>query len=240
MTMPADFPRDVGAFVERWRLVPDGSLSTTRSSWLLPVRYDGSPAMLKVARIPDERAGYLLVTWWGGEGAAGVLASSEDALLMERAASSDSLACMAWSGRDDEACRILCDAAARLHAPRRTPYPELHPLETWFQPLFDLAPTHTVLAAAAAVAHQLLAAPRAIGPLHGDLHHGNVLDFGERGWLAIDPHGLFGERTFDYANIFTNPDLSDPDRPLATLPGRLEARLRIVVGATGVEPERLL
>jgi streptomycin 6-kinase len=51
---------------------------------------------------------------------------------------------------------------------------------------------------------------------------------------------LLGERTFDYANIFTNPDLSDPSRPLATLPGRLEARLATVVGATGIEPKRLL
>jgi aminoglycoside/hydroxyurea antibiotic resistance kinase len=41
--------------------------------------------------------------------------------------------------------------------------------------------------------------------LHGDLHHGNVLDFGLRGWLAIDPKGLLGERGFDFANIFTNP-----------------------------------
>lgn len=30
--------------------------------------------------------------------------------------------------------------------------------------------------------------------LHGDLHHGNVLDFGASGWLAIDPKGLKGER----------------------------------------------
>jgi streptomycin 6-kinase len=46
--------------------------------------------------------------------------------------------------------------------------------------------------------------------LHGDLHHENVLDFGERRWLAIDPHGLHGERFFDFANIFTNPDLMIP------------------------------
>jgi streptomycin 6-kinase len=58
--------------------------------------------------------------------------------------------------------------------------------------------------------------------------------------LAIDPHGLLGERTFDYANIFTNPDLSDPSQPLATLPGRLAARLEVVISATGIEPQRLL
>ena len=141
--------------------------------------------MLKVARIPDEGAGYRLLTWWDGQGAARVFASTADALLMERASGAGDLAQMAWSGRDDEACQILCDTAARLHAPRSGPLPDLHPLEDWFQPLFQLAPDHAALAPAADIARQLLAAPHAIGPLHGDLHHENVLDFGERdGWRS--------------------------------------------------------
>jgi streptomycin 6-kinase len=240
MGVQVTIPSKIGELLEAWRLVPDGRLLTTRSSWILPVRHEGSPAMLKVARIPDEQSGYRLMTWWDGEGAAKVVASSAGALLLERATGARNLTQMAWSGQDDEACRILCDAAARLHAPRRRPLPELHPLEAWFQPLFQLTPEHAALVPAADTARQLLTAPYAVGPLHGDLHHENVLDFAERGWLAIDPHGLLGERTFDYANIFTNPDLSDPSRPLATLPGRLEARLDVVINATGVEPERLL
>lgn len=233
-------PPEVATALERWRLDPDGELLTTHSSWVLPVRHEGLPAMLKVARIPDEEAGYRLLTWWNGQGAARVFASAKGALLMERATGNGDLAQIAWSGRDDEACRLLCGTAARLHAPRPGPLPELHPLDEWFQPLFQLAPNHGVLMPAAAIARELLAAPREVGPLHGDLHHENVLDFGAHGWLAIDPHGLLGERTFDYANIFTNPDLSDPSRPLATLPGRLEARLEIVLAATELEPERLL
>jgi streptomycin 6-kinase len=236
----AAFPLKVVEFLEEWHLVPDGPLLTTHSSWILPVRHGGQAAMLKVARIPDEQAGYRLMTWWEGYGAAKVCASSADALLMERATGTGDLAQMAWSGQDDEACRILCSTAARLHEPRDRPLPQLHPLEAWFQPLFQLAPSHAALAPAADIARQLLDAPTDVGPLHGDLHHENVLDFGDRGWLAIDPHGLLGERTFDYANIFTNPDLSDPSRPLATLPGRLKARLEIVINATGFEPERLL
>ena len=240
MSASSDFPPQVTAWLERWRLLRDGELLTTRSSWMLAARQGDVPALLKVARIPDEEGGYRLLTWWDGQGAARVFASSAGALLMERASGAGDLAHMAWSGQDDAACRVLCHTAARLHAPRRGPLPDLHPLQEWFQPLFRLAPHHAALAPAASAARQLLAAPREVCPLHGDLHHGNVLDFDERGWLAIDPHGLLGERTFDYANIFTNPDLSDPGRPLAILPGRLEARLSIVVAATGLEPQRLL
>ncbi|HWW26138.1 MAG TPA: APH(6)-I family aminoglycoside O-phosphotransferase [Caulobacter sp.] len=233
-------PADVAYWLQRWLLEPDGPLMTTHSSWVLPVRLDADTAMLKVARIPDEQAGYRLMSWWGGQGAATVLASDDRALLLERGLGPLSLPDMARAGRDDEATRILCDTAARLHAFRPQAVPALHPLDLWFRPLFDLAPNHEALAPAAQIARGLLASQRDIRPLHGDLHHGNVLDFEDRGWLAIDPHGLIGERTFDFANIFTNPDLDDPTHPVATLAGRLEARLAIVVQETGVEPTRIL
>jgi streptomycin 6-kinase len=79
-----------------------------------------------------------------------------------------------------------------------------------------------------------------VSVLHGDLHHGNVLDFGARGWLAIDPKGFVGERGFDYANIFTNPDLDDPTRPVGTEPGCFARRLDIVADAARLSRRRLL
>ena len=91
------------------------------------------------------------------------------------------------------------------------------------------------------MARSLLADQHEVGVLHGDLHYGNVLDFGaSRGCLAVDPRRLIGERSFDFANIFTNPDLADPDRPVATAPGRFDRRLEVVVEATGLQRRRLL
>lgn len=46
-------------------------------------------------------------------------------------------------------------------------------------------------------------------PLHGDIHFDNIM-LSPRGWLAIDPHGYYGHRAFDYANLFYNP-LERPD-----------------------------
>ncbi|WP_420168963.1 aminoglycoside phosphotransferase family protein [Streptomyces violaceoruber] len=40
--------------------------------------------------------------------------------------------------------------------------------------------------------------------LHGDLHHGNILS-SQRGWIAIDPKGLVGERAFDLGALLRNP-----------------------------------
>lgn len=223
-------------WLTRWELAPDGEPIRTHSSSLLPVHRAGAPAMLKVAHAAEERAGAGLMAWWDGDGAARVLEHDGDALLMERATGPASLAAMVHAGRDDEASRILCAAAARLHAPRDRPPPELVPLARWFQALEPAAAAHGgILGRAAAAARELLAEPRDVVVLHGDLHHGNVLDFGARGWLAIDPKGLIGERGFEFANLFRNPD-----RETASAPGRLARQVEVVATAAGLERGRLL
>jgi streptomycin 6-kinase len=82
---------------------------------------------------------------------------------------------------------------------------------------------------------RLLQAQQDVVVLHGDIHHRNILDFGRRGWLAIDPKRVCGERGFDYANLFCNPELAT-----VRAPGRMARQLRVVAEAAGLEEERLL
>ena len=224
-------------YLDRWRLDPDGEPITTATSRLLPVRRDGAPAMLKVATEPEERRGADTMTWWDGDGAAHVLAHEGDSLLMERAEGSSSLQKMALSGRDDEATRIMCQVAAKLHAPRMRPLPSsLVPLPEWFAALEPGAARHRgILEQAAATARHLFAEPRDIVVLHGDIHHGNILDFESRGWLAIDPKGLLGERTFDFVNILRNPDAQ-----VALTPGRFSRQVTVMADTAGLDRMRLL
>jgi len=225
-------------WLARWRLAPDGEAFETRfRSRLLPVRHDGRPAMLKIAGSPEERIGGALMAWYDGEGAARVLAFDSEAILLERAMGARSLAAMARGGEDEAATGILCRTLARLHAPRERPAPaSLVPLTVWFRALAPGAARHGgVLELSAATAAVLLATPRDERVLHGDLHHDNVLDGGARGWLAIDPKGLIGERGFDYANIVCNPDIAT-----ATAPGRFARRARLIAAEAGLERERLL
>jgi streptomycin 6-kinase len=201
------------------------------------VRQDGAAAILKISHAPEEVAGGLLMAWWSGEGTARVLALKDDALLLERALGTRSLAEMARGGEDDEACEILCAVGRRLHAPRVAPPPaSLVPLQPWFRALWPVAEARGGLfARSAAAARALLDDPRPPCVLHGDLHHGNVLDFGDRGWLAIDPKGLFGDRGYDHANMVCNPDVET-----ATAPGALARRVRVISAAANLEPSRLL
>lgn len=128
-------------FLQRLSLTPDGEPIVTPSSHLLPVRRHGAPAMLKVAHEKEERFGSGLMAWWDGDGAAPVLEHDGNALLMERATGTRSLETMARTGQDDEASRIICAVADKLHAPRSRALPELIPLEHWFEALLRAGPS---------------------------------------------------------------------------------------------------
>jgi streptomycin 6-kinase len=226
-------------WLELWRLTPDGEPihMPMSDSHLLPVRWNGQTAMLKISRAPEERRGGAVMAWWGGQGAARVFAYEGEALLMERAEGVRSLADMARGGQDDAATRILCGVLGELHSQDgRAPPPTAVPLPVWFQALEPGAAAHGgVLLKSLAAARELLAEPREIAVLHGDMHHANVLDFGARGWLAIDPKGLVGDRGFDHANMLCNPDIETSGAP-----GRLARQAQVAAQASGVAPERLL
>ncbi|WP_426732764.1 aminoglycoside phosphotransferase family protein [Myxococcus faecalis] len=229
-------------FLRRWSLTPEGAPIVTPGARLLPVRWRQAPAMLKLALDAEEQQGARVMTWWAGAGAARVLESEGHALLLERAEGARSLTQMARGGQDDEACRILCAVADRLHAPRPAPPPEdLISLPRWFEPLALAAATHGgVFTRSAQAAREVLATPAPAVVLHGDLHHDNVLDFGARGWLAIDPKRLVGAPGFDFANIFTNPDMANPELPLAVRPEVFQRRVQVVSEASGMERGLLL
>lgn len=228
---------------KRWGLTADGAACATASSVLQPVRSAGRPAYLKLATVPEEAAGARVLRWWAGRGAADVLAACDDTLLLERAVGDGDLSALARSGveGDDEATRILCRVASALHRVDDRPRPEgIVDLRSWFRELFEHADAHPLTHAglfprAATMAESLLTSPLGDVVLHGDVHHGNVLDFGERGWLAIDPKSLHGDPAFDFANILCNPDLAT-----ATRPGRMDRTLRVIAEETGVEEERML
>lgn len=223
-------------YLQRWQLEQDGKAFETHSSLLMPVRYRGEAAMLKIAREQEERFGGQLMCWWRGEGAAQVLAWHDDGILLERAQGEGSLAQLVRDGDDEQATQILCLAIAALHAPRAEPLPELIPLQEWFSSLWPAAQAHGgMLRLSATTAAELLSSPREESVLHGDIHHDNVLDFGERGWLAIDPKRLYGERGFDYANIFCNPNYG-----IATDPAIFQRRVEQVCRLAGLDRRRLL
>ncbi|WP_448809128.1 aminoglycoside phosphotransferase family protein [Agromyces bauzanensis] len=229
------------AWLRRWRLRQAGDPHTTASSTLIPVlTEEGAPAMLKIAHTDEEERGADLLAALDGRGAARILRRDGEAALMERATGPGDLVQLVRSGHDDAATRILCGAAAAIHAASADVLggdqpPRLIGLQQWFRHLFERADELGPLYRRGAdLAAALFDDPRDDVVLHGDLHHANVLDFGDRGWLAIDPKGLLGEQAFDYCNLLCNPS-----HERALVPGRLERQFGVVVDASGLEPDRL-
>jgi streptomycin 6-kinase len=226
-------------WLARWDLTPDGEPFQTRyaRNWLLPVLQRDMPAMLKIATSQEEIDGAAVMAWWAGSGAARVLALERDALLLERLPAQRSLVAMAQGGLDEDALRILCGVADDLHALRDSPPPpSLRPLDRWLRALAPAAGAHGgVLNASLEVANSLLAEPREVAVLHGDLHHENVLDGGDRGWLVIDPKGVLGERGYDYAAMLCNPHEAGGPKP-----GRIPRQVAVVAVTARLDPRRLL
>ncbi len=202
-------------FPARWRLSSPVLVTETFSSriWRLR-RDDGTSAIVKSLKpfddVGDELRGVFYLRWRDGCGAVRLLDADGLDMLLEDAGRA-LLSARLETHSDLEATEIAAELMARLFSPSAQPLPpELQPLRDRYASLFAKARADrsagktSPYVEAAALAHRLLGAPRDIRPLHGDLHHDNVL-MSPRGWIAIDPKGVLGDPAFDAANFFYNP-----------------------------------
>ncbi len=205
---------------------------------------DGSTAALKqasVAAMREIEPACAFLDWASGRGVVRLLDREGDLLLIEWAGERSLLDVFDEQG-DDRATEIAAEAVSKLHSERdRLPAATLTPLAEQFHSLFCRAKADrqagkaTQYVEAAEMAQRLLDDQRDMRPLHGDIHHENILA-SQRGWLAIDPKGLFGDPGYDTGNLFYNPYRSD-------LPERVSRALSMaaILGERlGRDPARLL
>ncbi len=240
----AEIGMDLG-LRQRWHIASEALIADTPSSRVYRVERQGaSSAIVKILKPHGvhERPGIAYLDWRDGHGAAELHDRTDDACLIEDAGTL-TLSDYHQQYGDAAATDIVLTVLAELHAPSPTPPPpELVPLRQHFRALFDGAGRQRpefgdMLRWTAALADELLAAQTDIRPLHGDLHHDNIVSGGPRGWLAIDPQGLIGDAAYDVANIFGNPlggakDILDP--------ARIERLANRFSGALGCSPDKIL
>ncbi len=176
------------------------------------VRADGAPTVVKACsptgEFPLESAALRV---YDGRGAARLLAvdREREVLLLERLQPGTLLSAV----EDDEEATAI---AARLMRALWRPVPRDHAFPSvgdWGEGFARLRrrydggtgpfpPALVEEAERLFVALDASAAPPVV--LHGDLHHDNILDAGERGWLAIDPKGLIGEPAYETGAFLRN------------------------------------
>ncbi|HWK64905.1 MAG TPA: aminoglycoside phosphotransferase family protein [Rhizobiaceae bacterium] len=241
--MQKQFP----VFPDRWKVSGPVLVTETFSSRIWKVfMEDGNPAIVKDLKpfddVEDELRGAHLLRWRRGQGAVRLLGMDGQRMLLEHAGETMLQNELDTLG-DPAATEIAADVLARLLLPSDQPLPSgLQPLRERFASLFRKAKAdrdegHTSLyVVAAGVAERLLSDPRDVRPLHGDLHHENIMH-GPRGWLAIDPKGVLGDPAFDAANMFYNPlDRDD----LCLDPKRIAGMAVIFARMLQQDPRRVL
>lgn len=214
--------------LNRFDLSAPRALTETPAARLWRVRAaDGSEQVLKLYRrghAGNEATGAAILAAWHAAGAnvAQMRAWDDSAWVMDWL-EGEPLGDIARGGRVNEADLYLSRVAHDLHKATLPRMPDLPDLSDWFDALFSLryAPEcpsdlRRDMTRAAHLADHLLAGPDK-RPLHGDLHHDNVLVVPRRGFVTIDAKGVLGDHAYELANAMRNPKgcgmaLRDPDR----------------------------
>ncbi len=237
----ATAPIKLQHYCEQWTLRSPVHMATTFTSDVYLVDFKGSPAVLKVLNEKGrqfESRGALVLRYFAGNGAVQILNADSGAHLLEYA-EGQHLRQHVENNQDDVATKIACDVIEKLHSDRGEPPSELISMERNFQSLFQKGsqePTDTIYQEGARIAQKLIESESEPRALHGDLHHENIIET-RRGWLAIDPQCVYGERTYDLANFFYNPSgFSD----FAAMPETILRRCRIFSKRLGLNENRIL
>jgi streptomycin 6-kinase len=223
-------------YMNRWQLKNPERIAETFTSHVYRVEAGGETLVIKVLSEDgayDEVGGALALDYYGGKGAARLIHYDEGAQLLEYLDGGD-LCPLVEAGQDDEATKIAAQVISQLHE-KRGKVPELRSLKRWFRSLFEkakadeLAGVESIYRRAVPIAQGLLARPQDELVLHADIHHANIRYHYKRGWLAFDPKGIFGERTYDAANMLYNPteDVAEDEARLFRTAGILAKELHL-------------
>lgn len=235
--------KNLDYYLSAWNLSHPQLLTQTATSHIYTVTHGTETIILKLlsASETEEQRGALALRYFDGHGAVRLLHYDEGAHLMEYAAG-DELVILVKRGEDESATRIIAQVIKQLHSvPQNAPHDGLFTLNRWFGELFNKAATdrqagvESIYVRSASLAQRLLADQREVRVLHGDIHHRNIRQ-SSRGWLAFDPKGLVGERTYDCANTLCNPPMPE----LAHNETRLLTNAAILAEALALDLRRVL
>ena len=224
-----------------WELEVGEPFESRHSEFVAPARTpEGVDAVVKV-QLPDDVENEHeaeALHFWDGRGAVRLLAHepAERALLIERCRPGTSL----WKMGEEEAVGIGASVLRQLWRPA----PEGHPYRLvtdeavrWARELprrweeLGRPVERSIVDRALAALRDLPATQEELVVCHQDFQGSNALR-SERGWLAIDPKPIVGERAFDTASFIR-------DRRWELTAATVERRLDRLVDELGLDRARM-
>jgi len=203
----AALPRLVSELTQEWRLETGRAFSGSSVSLVLAARRDEQDLVLKI-QWPHRECVHEAeaLALWNGNGAVRLVDNDPErhALLLERCSPGIMLADAAGTDPVD----VLADLLPRLWVPADTSFPDLESEAALWQYNMGLdwekaaqpCEGHLVDTAIQYI-DELAGSQGEQVLLHQDLHGHNILHSDNRGWLAIDPKPLRGEREFSLSPI---------------------------------------
>lgn len=185
----------------------------------------------------------------GGAPVCELLAAARGVLLVRRILPGDDLRPLAVTD-DDAATEVIGGVIVGLHeavshSTQPDQLPPLHTIADAFAQALGAPIPAPLVGAARALVADLTTPDSRDTVVHGDLHHRNVLrsgwDASESTWWAIDPHGWWGDPTFDAVAMLL--DLHDPrlwaGLTDAEVRRRAQRRIAILSERVGLDAHRL-
>ena len=223
---------------DKWQLKSPALIAKTKGAELYKVEYKETSAVLKIwsdnSQAQEMKAATSL-HYLQEKSVVSVFQSDDQGLLMEFL-EGPSLKSLVFKNQDDLATEIMCSVVQSLHSFTGEAPEGIPDLRQHFQSLFIRArlDENPLIAEGARCVEKLLISEKNKKLLHGDIHHENILYSTVKGWRAIDLKFLYGEATYDYANIFYNP----LDLPNVT--DKLNSRLEVILKNSSLDRDRLL
>ena len=201
----ANLPKLIAQATELYGLSNLTPVNNLSYNYVLSGFQGSEPIILKLGMDIEgmKREADVLMTF-SGFGVVQVLSEYNGLLLLECAVPGISLKSY-FPDNDYKAIHITANVIKRLH---KTPISHVHVfphIKDWLAPLDkDWNIPAEFLQKARQLRDDLLKTSAKEILLHGDLHHDNILQFGND-WKVIDPKGVIGEATYEVAAFIRNP-----------------------------------
>ncbi|HEY4963930.1 MAG TPA: aminoglycoside phosphotransferase family protein [Candidatus Saccharimonadales bacterium] len=217
-------------------------------NYVAPVtRADGTQAVLKIGYPTDRefKSEIAALKVFNGEGIAQLLEADEEksVILIERITPGNALSSL---DDDNDATKIIARVMRQLHKPLPANH-KFITIEDWASAIPQYKKWYTaeqsplpmsLVTKAEQLFERLIATSAPAMLVHGDLHHDNILDSGERGWVAIDPKGIAAEPAYEVAAMIRNP--YEKLKEVTDLAPLLRQRIITLSQELNFDPQRIL
>lgn len=241
-------PKIIKKYELEWGIKSLGAFPELSLNYVEKIKtQNGQDGVLKIAfpNDPVFAAELRTLKIYNGEGAVKVLKQNvEDAVfLMERCLPGDPLYSLNSEEKEIEVFSKVCKKI-RKKVPAGLSFQKLSEEERYFKWYFDNPKksktqlSEDLVKKAYQIFKQLIKTQTEVYLLHSDLHHDNIIK-SQRGWLAIDPKGLVGEKEFEAGAFIINPGKRFKENADLITENFFAKRIELISKTSGLKQQRV-